>query len=97
MAELTLDDATVSSILSRADIANAFPWMKKFSVAMSAPVRRCCGGRKQPQNAQQVRNAFKQTLSGLPEGERSRLKKLLGVDKIKMTIVTGHRALEVTI
>lgn len=97
MADLTLDDATISSILNRADVTNAFPWMKKFTTTLNAPARSCCGGRRAPRGAQQVRNAFKQTVSSLSEGERKRLKTLLGVDKIKMTLILGARRIEITI
>jgi len=92
MAVLAVDESLIDTIVSRADVLQAFPWMQRFANGLRAAGRPGCGRCRQRHSQKtSLYNTFKQSLIGMTEQDRIKLKKILGAESLKVTLQIGGR------
>ena len=82
---VTLDNSALIGLLRNAAAVKAFPAFKNIAKQLKTKTRGCgrCG-RGKAKDA--VANSVKQLIGGWPTTNKQTLKKLLGVDRIRMVI-----------
>jgi hypothetical protein len=87
--KIILDDAAIRRLLNTPAVVQAFPFMQTMVAQeqkrATSSKKRECGGCRRKANAQFSRyDGIRTAIAGMSQADKDRLKKLIGVDQIKI-------------